>query len=75
MAAKRGTNSSIPLPANFDQGASAPPVAFDAQQRFYVAFMAVTYAGLPADLDNADTSHGSSRLASQERIFLWKAVT
>ena len=42
-AGKTWTNTSIPLPAGYDQGAAAPTVAFDSSGQVYVSFQAASY--------------------------------
>jgi hypothetical protein len=54
---KSWTQSSVPLPAGFDQGAAAPAVAFDAQGNLFVSFMAVTFLGsMKPNLTNPTSS-------------------
>ena len=42
---KTWANSSIPLPAGFDQGAAYPIAKFDAHGHLFVSFMAVKFLG------------------------------
>ena len=46
--------SSIPLPADFDQGAANPTAAFDDQGQVFVSFMAATFLGVQPPLTNPD---------------------
>ena len=39
------TDSSVPLPGGFNQGAAQPTVEFDGQGNVFIAFMAATYLG------------------------------
>lgn len=47
-------HTSIPLPANFDQGAANPIAKFDDQGRLFVSFMAATFLGETPPLTNPD---------------------
>jgi hypothetical protein len=55
---KTWTNSSVPLPAGFDQGAAAPSLAFDAQGNLFVSFMAATFLGAQPSLTNPSSGGG-----------------
>jgi hypothetical protein len=53
---KTFTDTQIPLPANFDQGAGTPVTQFDAQGNVFVSFSAATFLGTLPGLSDPDYS-------------------
>jgi hypothetical protein len=75
---KNWTNSSIPLPAGFDQGAAAPTAAFDGQGNVYISFMAATFLGPKPTLTSIALNNASQRadgLQSNNGIFVVESRT
>jgi hypothetical protein len=71
------TQSSVPMPADtqYDQGAAAPSVAFDAQGNLYVSFMAATFLGTrPALTAPGSTSDVLDGFQSNNGIFIAKSA-
>jgi hypothetical protein len=62
---------SIPLPADFDEGAANPMVRFDGQGHVFVCFMAVTFLGPKAPLTNSNfEERGLPGIQSNNGIFV-----
>jgi len=61
---------SIPLPTAFDQGASNPTTAFDAQGHVFVVVEAATFLGAQPGLTNPDASERPDGFQSNNGIFV-----
>jgi hypothetical protein len=65
------THTSVPLPANFDQGAANPSVRFDGQGHVFVSFMAATFLGQQPALTNGNFEDRSAPgIESNNGIFV-----
>lgn len=64
------TQTSIPLPDDFDEGVANPVVVFDGQGRIFVSFMAVTYLADHPPLTNPDFFARGAGNQSNNGIFV-----
>jgi hypothetical protein len=64
------STQSIPLPANFAQGAAAPTVVFDASGAIHIAFMAATFLGAKPTLTNPDSSQRLDGFTANNGVFV-----
>ncbi len=67
--------SSVPLPAEFDQGAANPIVHFDAQGNVFISFMAATFLGPQPAITNGNfETRGAPGIESNNGIFVARSI-
>jgi hypothetical protein len=73
---KTWVDDSIPLPANFNQGAATPVTQFDAQGNVYVSFSAATFLGTKPGLTDPDYTdrEAGDEFDSNNGIFVAKST-
>jgi len=67
---KTWTESSVPLPVDFSQGAADPTVQFSAQGQVFVSFMAATFLGPQPGLTEPGSSQRLDGFQSNNGIFV-----
>ncbi len=69
-AGEHWQQSSVPVPADYDQGAANPVVQFDGLGHVFVSFMAATYLGDKPHLTNPNSAERALGFQSNNGVFV-----